>query len=76
MFETESKRRIKSEPAIAYDLPQRSWFPSTAVMEEGETCEIEKNAREEKQAHGGEDRSICGLRALERRGNIQALEAL
>ena len=28
MFETEVKRRIKKEPAIAIESTQKSWFPS------------------------------------------------
>ncbi|KAI0704327.1 ribosome biogenesis protein Noc4 [Cytidiella melzeri] len=31
MYETESKRRIKNEPALVFELPQRSWFPSSAA---------------------------------------------
>lgn len=34
MYETEAKRRIKNEPAVAFDLPQRGWFPSSALAEE------------------------------------------
>jgi U3 small nucleolar RNA-associated protein 19 len=30
MYETESKRRIKKEPAFVFDLPQRALFPSPA----------------------------------------------
>ncbi|KAI0091728.1 ribosome biogenesis protein Noc4 [Irpex rosettiformis] len=28
MYETEARRRIKKEPAFAFDLPQRTWLPS------------------------------------------------
>ena len=28
MYETEARRRIRNEPAVAFDLPQRIWFPA------------------------------------------------
>ncbi|KAI0343197.1 ribosome biogenesis protein Noc4 [Trametopsis cervina] len=34
MYESEGKRRIKNEPAIALDLPSQPWFPTVANLDE------------------------------------------
>ncbi|GJE91040.1 CBF/MAK21 family protein [Phanerochaete sordida] len=43
LYETEAKRRIKKEPAIAMDVPQRQWFPAghATVDEGGDAAEAE-----------------------------------
>jgi U3 small nucleolar RNA-associated protein 19 len=41
LYETETKRRIKKEPAIAMDLPPKDWFPFACTTKEGESEEAE-----------------------------------
>ena len=36
LYETESKRRIKKEPAVAFELQQYQWFPSSGTEASGE----------------------------------------
>ena len=36
MYETEARRKIRKEPAVVFDLPQQTWFPSSTASEDVE----------------------------------------
>lgn len=41
MYETEAKRKIKNEPVVSFGLPQQSWFPLPASLE-NETVDADR----------------------------------